>query len=58
MRAVGVEHCVITSDLGRAGDPLHPDGLLLFFRALLKQGFTQADIDKMAKINPARVLGL
>jgi predicted metal-dependent phosphotriesterase family hydrolase len=30
----------------------------LFFRALLKQGFTQADIDKMAKINPARVLGL
>ena len=58
IRAVGAEHCVITSDLGRAGDPLHPDGLLMFFRALLKQGFTQADIDRMSKINPARVLGL
>jgi predicted metal-dependent phosphotriesterase family hydrolase len=31
---------------------------LLFFRALLKQGFTQADIDRMSKTNPARVLGL
>jgi microsomal dipeptidase-like Zn-dependent dipeptidase len=58
MRAVGVEHCVITSDLGRAGDPLHPDGLVLFIRALLKQGFSQADIDRMAKTNPSRVLGL
>jgi predicted metal-dependent phosphotriesterase family hydrolase len=30
----------------------------LFFHALLKQGFSQADIDRMSKINPARVLGL
>jgi hypothetical protein len=58
IRAVGPEHCILSSDLGRAGDPLHPDGLLLFFRALLKQGFSQADIDRMAKTNPARVLGL
>ena len=58
IRAVGVEHCVLTSDLGRAGDPLHPDGMLSFFHALLKQGFSQTDIDRMSKINPARVLGL
>jgi hypothetical protein len=58
IRAVGPEHCVISSDLGRAGDPLHPDGLMLFFRLLLKQGFSQADIDRMSKTNPARVLGL
>jgi microsomal dipeptidase-like Zn-dependent dipeptidase len=58
IRAVGPEHCVIASDLGRAGDPLHPDGLVTFFRLLLKQGFTQADIDRMSKTNPAQVLGL
>jgi hypothetical protein len=58
IRTVGVEHCVISSDLGRAGDPLHPDGMLTYIRALLKQGFSQADIDRMSKINPARVLGL
>jgi microsomal dipeptidase-like Zn-dependent dipeptidase len=58
IRAVGVEHCVISSDLGRAGDPLHPDGMLTFIRGLLKQGFSQADIDRMSKTNPARVLGL
>ena len=50
IRAVGPEHCVLVSDLGRVGDPLHPDGLALFFRALLKQGFSQADIDRMSKI--------
>jgi len=31
---------------------------VLFFRALLKQGFSQADIERMSKTNPARVLGL
>jgi hypothetical protein len=58
IRAVGPEHCVLVSDLGRAGDPLHPDGLALFFGALLKQGFSQADIDRMSKTNPAHVRGV
>jgi len=58
IRAVGPEHCVISSDLGRAGDPTHADGLLAFFRLLLEHGFTQADIDRMARDNPAKVLGL
>jgi len=39
-------------------NPLHPDGLLSFFRGLREQGFTQAEIDRMGKENPARLLGL
>ncbi len=58
IRAVGVEHCILSSDMGQPGNPLHPDGLQLFFEGMRKQGFTQGEIDQMSKINPARLLGL
>ena len=58
MRAVGVEHCILSSDMGQVGNPLHPDGLMMFFDGLKKQGLTQADIDQMSKVNPARLLSL
>jgi hypothetical protein len=58
IRAIGVEHCILSSDMGQVGNPLHPDGLTMFFDGLKKQGFTQADIDRMAKVNPARLLSL
>ncbi len=58
IRAVGVEHCILSSDLGQAGNPLHPDGLEAFFRGMRGQGFSEAEVDRMAKTNPARLLGL
>ena len=58
IRAVGPEHCILSSDLGQAGNPLHPDGLLAFFQALRTQGFSQQEIDQMSKTNPAKLLGL
>ena len=58
IRAVGPEHCILSSDLGQAGNPLHPDGLEAFFRGLRGQGFSVAEIDRMAKTNPARLLGM
>jgi hypothetical protein len=58
IRAVGPEHCILSSDLGQAGNPLHPEGLSAFFKGLREQGFTEREIDQMAKVNPARVLGL
>ena len=58
IREVGPEHCILSSDLGQAGNPLHPDGLVAFFAALRGQGFTVAEIDRMAKLNPAKLLGL
>ncbi len=58
IRAIGVEHCILSSDMGQVGNPLHPDGLAMFFDGLKKQGFTQTDIDQMSKINPARLLSL
>ena len=58
IRAVGPDHSILSSDLGQAGNPLHPDGLAAFFKALREQGFTEADLDRMAKKNPAALLGL
>jgi microsomal dipeptidase-like Zn-dependent dipeptidase len=58
IRAVGVEHCILSSDMGQVGNPLHPDGLQLFFDGLRKQGFSTAEIDQMSKVNPARLLSL
>ena len=58
IRAVGPAHCILSSDLGQAGNPLHPDGLEAFFRGLREQGFTVAEIDTMSKTNPAKLLGL
>lgn len=58
IRAIGVEHCILASDMGQPANPVHPDGLQLFFEGLRKQGFTQGEIDQMSKKNPAQLLGL
>jgi hypothetical protein len=56
IRAVGVEHCILSSDLGQAANPVHPDGLAAFFAGLKQAGLTQSEIDQMSKTNPARAL--
>ncbi len=58
IREIGPASCILSSDLGQATNPLHPDGLATFFEALRKEGFSQADIDLMSGTNPARALGL
>ena len=58
IRAIGVGHCILASDMGQPANPVHPDGLQLFFEGMRKQGFTQGEIDQMSKVNPAKLLGL
>jgi hypothetical protein len=58
IRYVGVDHCILASDMGQPANPLHPDGLVALFDGLRKEGMTQAEINRMAKENPARLLGL
>jgi hypothetical protein len=58
IREVGPEHIVLSSDLGQATNPLHPDGLLSLLQYYVKNGITVAEIDAMSKTNPARLLGL
>jgi hypothetical protein len=58
IKKVGVEHCILSSDLGQVGNPSHPDGLTMAATWLRGHGFTNRDLDRMMKENPARLLGL
>lgn len=58
IRRIGPKHCIMSSDLGQANNPLHPDGWVAYIAGLLKEGISQADIDLMSKTNPAHALGL
>jgi hypothetical protein len=58
IRTVGPEFIILSSDLGQAANPLHPDGLLAMYQYLASQGIPVTDIDRMAKTNPAKILGL
>jgi Family of unknown function (DUF6282) len=58
IRAVGPEHAILSSDLGNAANPVHTAGWKSYIAGLLKAGITQAEIDIIAKRNPARLLGL
>jgi hypothetical protein len=58
IRAAGASSVVLSSDLGQPSNPLHPDGLLAMYKALVTHGISQAEIVQMSKTNPARLLGL
>ena len=52
------QECGIEEDLGQKGNPLPPDGLAAFIDALRARGMSAAQIDVMARRNPARLLEL
>jgi hypothetical protein len=58
IRKIGPEFCILSSDLGQQGNALPPDGFGAFLMAQRAKGFTAQEVDRMAKQNPARLLGL
>ena len=61
IKAVGPAHCILSTDLGGARDyprPMPTAGMLEFMQRLNKLGLSVADINLMAKTNPAKALGL
>lgn len=58
IRKVGPEFCILSSDLGQRGNALPPDGFGAFLVAMRARGFSDQEIARMSKQNPARLLGL
>jgi len=61
IKAVGPAHVILSGDLGGARPyprPMPTAGMLEFMNGLHKLGISVADINTMAKTNPAIVLGL
>src|SRR5436853_2625977 len=58
IKKIGPQFCILSSDLGQKGNPLPVDGFAAFLTAMKAHGLTDQDLDRMARRNPAALLGL
>ncbi len=58
IKALGAEHCIITTDLGQRENPPPAEGLRKAISAFLDLGLDENELTVMLKTNPARLLGL
>jgi hypothetical protein len=58
IKAVGAEHCILSTDMGLAFEPPPVEGMRVAISSLLNKGLTVEEIELMVKTNPAKLLGL
>lgn len=56
IRRVGVDRCLLSSDLGQSASPSPAEGLVQFGLALLEQGISREDLRRMLVDHPAALL--
>jgi hypothetical protein len=56
VRQAGVDHCLLSTDLGQATNPPVAEGFAMFAQKFLDAGFTSKEINKMAAVIPANLL--
>ena len=58
IREIGAAHCILSSDLGQAVNPVHTTGWIAYLAALEKAGISRGDLELMSRTNPAKALGM
>jgi hypothetical protein len=58
IRAVGVEHCVLSSDVGQTNSPTSAEALGMLGEALLAEGLTADEFRELVVTRPKRLLGM
>ena len=58
MMVVGAERAIMSTDFGQAESPRPAIGMRMFINEMLRCGVPAAAIDRMARRNPARLIGL
>lgn len=58
IREAGASQAILSTDLGQAANPSPPEGLRMFIAGMLGQGFSDDEVARMVKGNPAGLLGL
>ena len=58
IRAAGVDHAFVSSDTGQINSVFQPDALAKCAKVLRANGFTEEELAKLFKINPAKILGI
>ncbi len=58
IKAVGAEHCIMSTDMGQEWNPPPAEGMRMIVSTLLQCKISAKEIELMVKVNPARLLGL
>lgn len=58
IKAVGVAHCLLTTDFGWPVNPPAPEGMRMLIGTMLGAGLSADEIETLVKKNPAQLLGL
>ena len=57
IRTAGAQAAILSTDLGQATNPPVAEGFAAFAQRMLDAGFSAAEVNHMAAVNPARLLG-
>jgi hypothetical protein len=58
IRAVGVDNCVVSSDMGQIANPSSPEGLRILGEILLQEGLSEAEYTRLVEHRPKALLDL
>jgi hypothetical protein len=58
IKAVGAEHCILSTDFGQAINPSPAEGFRMMLAHMLKLGMSEKELETMVKSNPAELLDL
>ena len=58
VRALGAEHCLMSTDSGMFSVPIPAESMRVFIALMLDAGISEQEIDIMVRKNPARLLNL
>ena len=56
LKEAGVEHCIVTTDFGQPENPPPAEGMRMAIASLLQAGMSPADVTKVVKENPLRLV--
>jgi hypothetical protein len=58
IRSVGVDNCVVSSDMGQPGNPHSPDALRMTGEILVDEGLSKDEFRTLVKTNPKKLVPL
>jgi hypothetical protein len=58
IKAVGEEHCILSTDFGQALHPTPPEGFRMMVANMIQFGLSEKEIEILVKVNPSNLLGI
>jgi hypothetical protein len=58
VKAVGEEHCILSTDFGQVLHPAPPEGFRMMVAYMLDFGLSEKELQVLIKENPSKLLGL